>query len=70
MSWEWEETSHPCPCGQGTYTIAHGSDDWGQSEERTTMNCPKCAEIYVWTNLTPGRPELRAHHGWVRKTSS
>ena len=71
MSWEWsKEETHPCPCGKGTYSESYGSNDWGQRDERHTMNCPDCAKAYEWKNLTPGRPELRARYGWVRRKSS
>jgi hypothetical protein len=31
------------------------------------MNCQDCAAKYEWGNLTPGKPEFRAHYGWVPK---
>jgi len=40
MSWEWSDPKeYPCPCGKGTHSEAHGTDDWGRSDERQTMNC-------------------------------
>jgi hypothetical protein len=68
MSWEWSDPKeYPCPCGKGTYSESHGTDDWNRSDDRQTMNCQDCAAKYEWGNLTPGKPEFRAHYGWVPK---
>lgn len=45
----WEEglpAKHPCPCGNGQYTIIQRSDDWGRHEERWEMHCQSCLQLY------------------------
>ena len=37
----------PCPCGGGTYEVAEFDRDWGQSDERWTMQCAECRQRYV-----------------------
>jgi hypothetical protein len=45
----WEEglpTKHPCPCGNGQYTVVQRSDDWGRHEELWKMHCQSCLQRY------------------------
>jgi hypothetical protein len=45
----WEEglpAKHPCPCGNGHYTIIQRSDDWGRHQERWEMHCQYCLQLY------------------------
>lgn len=37
----------PCPCGGGTYKVEEFDHDWGQSDERWTMQCAECQQRYV-----------------------
>jgi hypothetical protein len=37
----------PCPCGRGTYKVDEFDHDWGQSDERWTMQCLECRQRYV-----------------------
>lgn len=37
----------PCPCGRGTYKVEEFDRDWGQSDERWTMQCVECRQRYV-----------------------
>jgi hypothetical protein len=37
----------PCPCGGGTYKVEEIDHDWGQSDERWTMQCAECRKRYV-----------------------
>lgn len=37
----------PCPCGGGTYKVEEFDRDWGQSDERWTMQCAECRQRYV-----------------------
>jgi hypothetical protein len=59
MSVEYIDYDFPCPCGRGTYTETHWSDDWlrsGISAHR--MNCPSCRQthgLYTVTGLSEPR---------------
>ena len=69
MSWEEDfKRKNPCPCGEGKYEEVHYSDDWGRSETRYKMLCPKCKEKYVFDNtVIYGHPGNEVERGWVLK---
>lgn len=46
----WEEMSvkkHPCPCGKGTYSVAHRMDDWNRTDTSMNIDCESCRCNYV-----------------------
>ena len=46
----WEEMSvekHPCPCGKGTYSVRHRTDDWNRTDTSLSMDCEDCYGSYV-----------------------
>lgn len=70
MSWEEDfRRKYPCPCGKGEYEEVHYSDDWGRSETRYKMLCPKCKEKYVYDHtVIYGHPGNEVERGWVLKS--
>lgn len=55
----WEEVfrkEYPCPCGKGTYTTVHRSDDWGQYESNDYMNCDVCLDAFEKKKLAKKMP--------------
>ena len=67
MSWEDTATyRYRCPCGAGTFTVRHRSDDWGRHDEVWEMQCPACISSYVLhedNRLRNGTSV--APYGWV-----
>jgi len=64
MSWEWEESEKPCPCGKGTILVRSGSADWFGSEYHEEMKCRVCCKRFVYAPLRsrPDRP-----WGWIHR---
>lgn len=72
MSWEEGcRRRYPCPCGGGEFEEIDYSDDWGRSRTEHEMLCPKCKELYSYSEANI-RPNCKPHHeidsGWVLKS--
>lgn len=67
MSWdECGSKSHPCPCGNGHYTISYLMDDWNRSDERWEMQCETCRASYTLFSFWTYRHGLsEERHGWA-----
>jgi hypothetical protein len=47
MSWEDDRVEkRPCPCDKGHYTVTYRSNDWGQHDERWSMDCSQCRKTH------------------------
>lgn len=68
MGWDYDTSTHTCPCGNSTYTVTHGSNDWGQSSSSYSMQCPECKENYVdgWNQYEIARKRSDGHY-WMKK---
>ncbi len=70
----WEEMSvdkHPCPCGRGTFSVAHRMDDWNRSDTSMRMDCQDCRDgyvIYSEKSYRSGMP--RVVQFWISKEIS
>lgn len=67
MSWEEMSTTKiPCPCGKGTISQAHYSDDWNRFEDgQVLIECEECRKKYdieseYYQSYRPG------HGSWTR----
>ncbi len=70
MSWEYFETKHTCPCGNGTYTETTGSNDWGQNSSGWRMDCPSCKLNYTLYTYEYYRHGMRSEgYRWIKKPS-
>jgi hypothetical protein len=47
MSWDSIDSAEKCPCGKGSYTVSHHSNDWGQHRTTWRMDCPLCKRRYA-----------------------
>jgi len=67
MSWEdGLPIKHPCPCGNGQYTVVERSDDWGRHEERWEMHCPSCLHRYGLYSFDYNRKGMvSTSHRWL-----
>lgn len=70
MSWESSETKFTCPCGSGTYTETHHSNDWGQSRFTWEMDCPSCKLNYSLHTYDYYEHGMRNEgYRWIKKPS-
>jgi len=47
MSWDYEESTKPCPCGEGLNKVIDGSYYCGQTGHYKTILCPEFRKKYL-----------------------
>jgi hypothetical protein len=69
MSWENHERKYPCPCGKSTITSRWREGDFNSQYEDLgqTMDCPKCAKEYVYTQVGVRSDTMEPRIGWIKK---